>query len=89
MNTGMALLGLLLGAGANMGAYFGVGVGWWLLGIAVVESIVFYLIARFTAMTMFGEVMRGWLIGMNAAFRITSYNVCYTKLLRKSRSDTV
>lgn len=67
MNTGMALLGLLLGAGANMGAYFGVGVGWWLLGIAVVESIVFYLIARFTAMTMFGEVMRGWLIGMNAA----------------------
>lgn len=66
MNTGMALLGLLLGVGANIGAYFGVG-PWWLLGIVVIESIVFYIIARFTATTAFGEVMRGWLIGMNAA----------------------
>lgn len=67
MNTGMALLGLLLGVGANIGVFFGVGPSWWLLGIVLVESIVFYIIARFTSMNLFGEVMRGWLIGMNAA----------------------
>jgi len=77
MNTGMAFLGLLLGAGANVGAYFGVGISYWLLGIILAESIIFYIIARFTAMTRFGEMMRGWLIGMNAALNaIVAFTLC-------------
>ncbi len=67
MNTGMALLGLVLGSGANLGVFFGVGLSWWLLIIILVESILFYIIARFTALTLFGEVMRGWHIGINSA----------------------
>ena len=67
MNSGLAILGLILGAGANIGLYVGVKLSWWLLGAVAVESIVVYIVARFTAGTGFGEVMRGWLIGMNSA----------------------
>jgi hypothetical protein len=77
MNSGMAFLGLLLGAGANVGLYLGIGISFWLMGIVIIESIVFYLIARFTSRNLFGEVMRGWLIGMNAALNcIFAFRLC-------------
>lgn len=66
MRSWLAALGGLLAAGGIVGLYMGPGISWASLGILAGVVLVFYIIARFTALTGFGEVMRGWLIGVNA-----------------------
>jgi hypothetical protein len=70
LKTGFATLGAVLPA-ALAAAYFPLGAGWSLLGIiaAVVAVLgsVSYIVAAVSATTSFGEFMRGWLIGLNAA----------------------
>ena len=72
LKTGIALIGALIGGAAIIGLFAAVGLGLVLLGVAIGVGVVAYIIAAVgarstTEITSFGEFMRGWLIGMNAA----------------------
>jgi hypothetical protein len=71
LKTGFATLGALLPLAGIAGAYFGLGAGWNVLavvaGVAGALGLVSYIVAAVAAETSFGEFMRGWLIGLNAA----------------------
>jgi MFS family permease len=67
----VALVGALIAGAAIIGVFAVVGVGWILL-VAVIAGVISYIVAAvgassLTSITTFGEFMRGWLIGMNAA----------------------
>jgi hypothetical protein len=71
LKTWVALVGALIAGAAIIGVFAAVGVGWILL-VAVIVGVISYIVAAvgassLTSITPFGEFMRGWLIGMNAA----------------------
>jgi hypothetical protein len=73
LKSGIALVGALIASAAVLGLFAGVGLGWPLFVAAIVAGLLSYIVAAVaarstTSITAFGEFMRGWLIGMNAAF---------------------
>jgi MFS family permease len=72
LKSWVALVGALIAGAAIIGLFAAVGMGWILLVVAIVVGIISYIVAAvgansLTSITTFGEFMRGWLIGMNAA----------------------
>jgi hypothetical protein len=71
LKTGFTALGALLPAAGIAVSYFASGAGWNVLGVlagvAGALGLVSYIVASVAAETSFGEFMRGWLIGLNAA----------------------
>jgi hypothetical protein len=71
LKTTMSVIGSIFPAVAIAAIYFLIGVDWSALGIIVgvcaALSIVSYILAAVGATSSFGEFMRGWLIGLNAA----------------------
>jgi MFS family permease len=72
LKTWVALVGALIAGAAIIGLFAALGMGWILLGVAVGAGVVSYIVAAAgassrTSITTFGEFMRGWLVGMNAA----------------------
>ena len=72
LKTWVALVGALIAGAAIIALFALVGSGWILLGVAVGVGVISYIVAAVgassrTSITTFGEFMRGWLIGMNAA----------------------
>jgi MFS family permease len=72
LKSGIALVGALVAGLAIIGLFALVGLGWILLGVAVGVGVASYIVAAVgassrTSITSFGEFMRGWLIGLNAA----------------------
>jgi len=74
LKTGFATLGALFPAAAMTATYFALG-GWKPLAIIAavvgVLGLISYILAAATASTSFGEFMRGWLVGLNAALNAT------------------
>ena len=73
LKSGYALVGALIAGAAVLGLFAGVGLSWPLVVVAIVAGLVGYIVGAAaarstTSITAFGEFMRGWLIGMNAAF---------------------
>ena len=71
LKSWVALVGALIAGAAIIGVFAAVGVGWILL-VAVIVGVIGYIVAAvgassLTSITTFGEFMRGWLVGMNAA----------------------
>lgn len=72
LKSGIAFLGALVAVVGIAGLYFGVGVGWVMLGVVAGLGLVSYIVAAVgvgsgSSSTGFGEFMRGWLVGLNAA----------------------
>lgn len=72
LKSGIAFLGALVAVVGIAGLYFSVGVGWIMLGVVVGLGLLSYIVAAVGArsgssITGFGEFMRGWLVGLNAA----------------------
>lgn len=72
LTTWVALIGALIAAGATAALYFLVGVGWTGLAIVLGVGLAGYVLASVGAAptnrtTGFGEFMRGFLVGFNAA----------------------
>lgn len=72
LKSWVALVGALIAGAAIIGLFAALGLGWILLIVAIVVGIISYIVAAVgassrTSITTFGEFMRGWLIGMNAA----------------------
>lgn len=72
LKSGIALVGALVAGVAIVLLFAAVGLGWILLVVAISVGVVGYIVAAAsassrTSITSFGEFMRGWLIGMNAA----------------------
>lgn len=72
LKSGIAFVGVLVGAGTMVGIYFGLGVGWISLSVIAGLAIISYIVAAVgqlseTSISGFGEFMRGWLIGNNTA----------------------
>jgi hypothetical protein len=74
LKTNCASLGALLSAAGIAVVYFILGAGWSVLGVIVAAAgglgLVSYILAAAAADSSFGEFMRGWLIGMNAALNV-------------------
>jgi hypothetical protein len=72
LKSWVALVGALIAGAAIIGLFAAVGLSWILLGVAVGVGVISYIVAAvgansLTSITTFGEFMRGWLVGMNAA----------------------
>jgi len=71
LKTGFSALGALLPAAGIGVTYFALGAGWHVLpvmgGVAGALVLISYVVAAVAADTSFGEFMRGWLVGVNAA----------------------
>ncbi len=67
MKTSIATIGALLSVGGVVGLYFAFGFSWLALGVLVGVILLSYILAAIGGMSGFGEFMRGWLIGLNAA----------------------
>jgi MFS family permease len=72
LKSWVALVGALIAGAAIIGLFALVGLSWILLGVAVGVGVISYIVAAVgassrTSITTFGEFMRGWLVGMNAA----------------------
>lgn len=67
VKTPVALIGAVVAAAGVVGLMVGMEVGWLSVGIVAVTVVVSYLIANYTVGKGFGEFMRGFLIGINAA----------------------
>src|SRR4051812_15976287 len=71
LKTGYAALGAFVPAVAIGLTFCAVGAGWNGLGIVAAAGgalgLLSYIAAAASATTSFGEFMRGWLIGLNAA----------------------
>lgn len=72
LKTWIVFLGAIIAIGAVIGVYFGVGVSWIGLGVVVGAALLSYVLGAVGAApddhtTGFGEFMRGWLVGFNAA----------------------
>jgi len=71
LKTGFSALGALLPAAGIAVTYFALGTGWDALpviaGVAGALILISYIVAAVVADTSFGEFMRGWLVGVNAA----------------------
>lgn len=71
LRSWMALIGAAVGIGAVAALYFTLGIGWISLLIVIGVGIVSYIVAAagslsLTSTNVFGEIMRGWLVGMNS-----------------------
>lgn len=81
LKTGFAFVGSFIGLGGAAALYFLIGISW--IGLAVLAggSILFYIVAALgsssrTNTTGFGELMRGFLIGLNAGLNgLIAYGV--------------
>ncbi|MGH8510146.1 MAG: hypothetical protein ACREU8_01790 [Gammaproteobacteria bacterium] len=71
LKTGPAAVGALAPVVAIPATFVGLGAGWDVLavlaGVTGAVGLVSYIVAAVGAETSFGEFMRGWLIGLNAA----------------------
>ena len=72
LKSGIALIGALVAGAGIVGLFAAISLGWILLGVAVGVGVVSYIVAAVgassrTEITSFGEFMRGWLVGVNAA----------------------
>ncbi len=71
LKTGFSLPGAVVSALGTMAVFAAFGPDWSVLLIIVAGcagvGLVSYILAAATAITSFGEFMRGWLIGLNAA----------------------
>src|SRR5207237_4489052 len=75
LKTGPASIGGFVSAVGGAATYFALGASWSVLslvaGISGALALVSYIVAAVAVETSFGEFMRGWLIGLNAALNIT------------------
>src|SRR5436190_22565675 len=75
LKTGPASVGGFVSAVGGAATYFALGANWSVrpvvAGISGGLAFVSYIIAAAAVETSFGEFMRGWLIGLNAALNIT------------------
>ena len=72
LKSGIAFVGALVALLLIAVFYFVVGIGWIMAGVVVGIGLVSYIVAAIgvgsgSSLTSFGEFMRGWLIGLNAA----------------------
>ena len=71
LKTGVTVLGALFSALGTTGAFIALGADWRVLLIIVAAcaglALISYIVAAVSAITTFGEFMRGWLIGLNGA----------------------